>query len=105
MGTLGQFLVGGGVSVANIAIHALVMTWVVQAARTLAGRDSASRPLFLPCLMIGVVSILMAAHAAEVLVWALAYSLLGAAPLGANPIYFAFVNYTTLGSGLVLQEQ
>ena len=102
MGSVGQFLVGGGVSVFNIAIHAFVMAWVVQAARSLAGRRSVSRPLFLPCMMIGVVSILMAAHSAEILVWGLAYSLTGAAPPEANPVYFAFVNYTTLGYGDIL---
>jgi hypothetical protein len=102
MGTVGQFLVGGGISVVNIAIHALVMTWVVWAARALAGREDASRPLFLTCMMIGVVSILMAAHAGEVLVWGGAYAVLGVAPAGANPMYFAFVNYTTLGYGDIL---
>jgi hypothetical protein len=102
MGILGQLLIGGAISIVNIAIHALVMTSVVAAARALSARERASGPLFLTLLMIGVVSILMAAHAGEVLVWALAYSILGAAPPGANPIYFAFVNYTTLGYGDVL---
>ena len=30
-----QFLVGGGVSLVNIAIHALIMTMVVQVARAM----------------------------------------------------------------------
>jgi hypothetical protein len=29
----------------------------------------------------------------------LAYAIVGAAPAGADPVYFAFVNYTTLGYG------
>jgi hypothetical protein len=33
MNMLRQFLVGGGVSLVNIAIHALIMTMVVQVAR------------------------------------------------------------------------
>ena len=45
------------------------------------------------------VSFLMAAHFAEVLVWSLAYAIVGAAPKGTDLIYFAFVNYTTLGYG------
>lgn len=102
MGALGQFLVGGGVSILNIAIHALVMASVIRVARSLAGYQHSTEPLFLPGMMIGVVSILMAAHAVEVLVWGAAYSLLGAAPPGANPVYFAFVNYTTLGYGDIL---
>jgi hypothetical protein len=34
-----------------------------------------------------------------VAVWALAYGIVGAAPPGTDLIYFAFVNYTTLGYG------
>ena len=48
---------------------------------------------------ITTISVLMAAHACEVLVWSLAYVIVGAAPAGADPVYFAFVNYTTLGYG------
>ena len=35
MNMLRQFLVGGGVSLVNIAIHALIMTMVVQVARAM----------------------------------------------------------------------
>ncbi len=35
-----QFLVGGGVSVVNIAIHALVMTIVVRVAQTVPTNDT-----------------------------------------------------------------
>jgi hypothetical protein len=41
----------------------------------------------------------MAAHLAEVLVWSLAYAIVSVAPPGTDLIYFAFVNYTTLGYG------
>jgi hypothetical protein len=47
--------------------------------------------------MIATVSILMASHASEVIVWPLVYERLHAAPTGADLTYFAFVNYTTLG--------
>ena len=49
--------------------------------------------------MIAAVLVLTAAHFAEVLVWSLRYAIVGAAPEGAELIYFAFVNYTTLGYG------
>ena len=49
--------------------------------------------------MIATVAFLMAAHVAEILVWAWAYAIVGVGPEGANLIYFAFVNYTTLGYG------
>ena len=41
----------------------------------------------------------MIAHLAEVLVWSLIYAIVGAAPAGTDLIYFAFVNFTTLGYG------
>jgi hypothetical protein len=44
---------------------------------------------------------LMMGHVLEVAVWATVYALAGVAP-GANPVYFAFVNYTTLGYGDVV---
>src|SRR5262245_17313908 len=122
---LRQFLVGGGVSVVNIAIHALAMTLVVQVAQAASKKSQSSlfiidlfiprraaqtarmtkkpqSPLFLTVVMIPTVSVLMVTHALEVIVWALAYSIVNAAPAGANLVYFAFVNYTTLGYGDVV---
>jgi hypothetical protein len=99
---LRQFLVGGGVSVINITIHALVMTIVVRVAQ-IASVKKISRPsLFLTAVMIPTVSVLMVTHALEVIVWSLAYLIVGAAPADANLVYFAFVNYTTLGYGDVV---
>ena len=49
--------------------------------------------------MIPTVCALMATHTFEVMVWALAYSIVGAAPQGTDLLYFAFVNYATLGYG------
>ena len=52
--------------------------------------------------MIPTVSVLLVAHAVEVVVWSLAYLMVDAAPAGADLVYFAFVNYTTLGYGDVI---
>ena len=102
---LRQFLVGGGASLVNFAIHALVMTTVVGVARV-AGAKKISHPsLFLIVVMIPTVSVLMITHAVEVIVWSLLYWTVEAAPPGANLTYFAFVNYTTLGYGDVLPTQ
>ena len=99
---LRQFLLGGGVSLINITIHGLVMTTVVWVARA-AGRKKIFHPsLFVIAVVIPTVSVLMIAHTIEVIVWALAYWMVQAAPAGADLIYFAFVNYTTLGYGDVL---
>ena len=94
-----QFLVGFIVSVANIMIHALVTVGVVDIARS-AGLRNRERPrLLLMTAMVGTAATLMVAHTLEVLVWALAYRLVGAAPVDSDLLYFAFVNYTTLGYG------
>jgi len=94
-----QFLVGGGVSLINIAIHALVMTMVVGVAQW-ASAELKSRPsLTLIAVMVPTVSVLMMTHIVEVLVWALAYLIFGVAPDGAPRVYFAFVNFATLGYG------
>jgi hypothetical protein len=99
-----QLLVGGAVSIVNISIHALATTWVIQLGRTM-GRSARSRSsVFLIRVMIVTVSVLMLAHFCEVCVWALAYSILKVMPAsaGASSVYFAFVNYTTLGYGDVV---
>jgi len=96
---LRQFGVGGAVSLVNIAIHALVMTMVFEAAQRAATKQRLHPSLFLVAVMVPTVSILMVTHTLEVMVWALAYRIVGAAPAGADRLYFAFVNYATLGYG------
>jgi len=49
--------------------------------------------------MIPTVLVLMVTHAFEVIVWSLAYLMVNAAPAETDLVYFAFVNYTTLGYG------
>jgi Ion channel len=94
-----QLLVGIAVSVCNIAIHAMVMAAVVRVVH-IADETATSRQFFrLIAVMIATVSVLMVAHLAEVLVWSFAYAIASVAPAGTDLIYFAFVNYTTLGYG------
>ena len=92
-------MLGGGVSVFNIAIHALVMAVVIAVAEAGARTKVWHPSLFLAAVMIPTVSVLMATHALEVMVWALAYWAVDAAPPGTDRVYFAFVNYATLGYG------
>ena len=94
-----QLLVGAGACIGNIAIHALVMTIVVRVAQRFSARTALQPPLFLIVVMIATVSVLMVAHVLEVAVWAQTYATVGAAPVNADVMYFAFVNYTTLGYG------
>ena len=99
---LRQYLVGAAASVCNIAIHALVMVAVIKVAR-IADELATTYPTFrLIAVMIAAVAVLMVAHLAEVLVWSLTYAIFGVAPDGADIVYFAFVNYTTLGYGDVM---
>jgi hypothetical protein len=96
---LRQLLVSIAVSVCNIAIHAIVMAAVLWVVRVADERATSRQSLRLIGVMIATVSVFMAAHIAEVVVWSLAYMMVGAAPPGTDFFYFAFVNYTTLGYG------
>jgi hypothetical protein len=99
---LRQLLLSGAVSLANIAVHAFVMAAVVGTARYAMTWKRHRPPFWLAAVMVATVSILLMAHVAEVIIWSLAYRALGAAPAGADVLYFAFVNYTTLGYGDIL---
>lgn len=102
---LRQFLVAAAVSVCNITIHALVMTVVVTVAQRMRGHRI-SPSLLLIVIMVATVSVLMVAHASEVVVWAMAYKIVGVVPPpGGSTVYFAFVNYTTLGYGDIVPVQ
>ena len=96
---LRQYLVGAAASVCNIAIHALVMTAVIKVTRIADELATSRQTLRLIAVMIAAVTVLMFAHLAEVLVWSLIYAAVDVAPQGADLVYFAFVNYTTLGYG------
>ena len=102
---LRQFLVGGGVNVCNIAIHALVMTTIIRTARAAATKKTLHPSLLLIGVMSSTVSVLMIAHALEVIVWAALYSIVDIAPVGTDLVYFAFVNYTTLGYGDIVPQE
>lgn len=94
-----QFLAGTLVSVINIGIHALVTVVAVWIARG-AGLRKVVRPrLHLMGVMMATAAVLQAAHALEVLVWASTYHVVQAAAPDSDLLYFAFVNYTTLGYG------
>ncbi|WP_245332092.1 potassium channel family protein [Bradyrhizobium sp. NAS80.1] len=90
---------GGVVSLVTITIHALVTTIVVRVAQTSSVKRVTHPSLFLIRIMIPTVSVFMVAHTVEVFIWALAYWFVEAAPPGADLVYFAFVNFATLGYG------
>ena len=94
-----QLAVGSAVSAINILLHAAVTLIAIWIARIAARRNTSHPLLFLPGVMIATSLVLMAAHTLEVFVWSLAYAIVNAAPDDANLVYFAVVNYTTLGYG------
>ena len=99
---LRQLLVGGLVSLGNIAVHAVVMTVVVGTARRALKWQRRQPQAWLIAVMVATVGVLLIAHVVEVLAWAFTYAIVGASPPGTDILYFAFVNYTTLGYGDVV---
>jgi hypothetical protein len=75
------------------------MAAVVHIGHWVAIRESGGHATLLTFVMVATVFVLMLAHISEVLVWSLAYAIVDAAPAGTDLVYFAFVNYTTLGYG------
>lgn len=94
-----QFLIGTPVSFVNIMVHALVTVGAIGIARSAGLRHTVWPRLHLIAVMAGTAAALMVAHMLEILVWALAYRIVGAVPAGSEVLYFTFVNYTTLGYG------
>jgi hypothetical protein len=80
-------------------IHALITLAAIGIARRAARQNVASPRRHLMAVMVITALVLMLAHSAEVMVWSLAYGLVGVAPAGSDLLDFAFVNYTTLGYG------
>jgi hypothetical protein len=100
---LQQVTLGTAVSLGNIDVQALVMIVILWCREGIKPILPLSRPaLSLVGVMVAAVSILMAGHLSQIVVWSITYALVGAAPSGTDHLYFAFVNYTTLGYGDVL---
>jgi Ion channel len=99
---LRQLLVGGAVSLGNIAIHAVLMATVLSAARWAVQWQHLHARVGLIAVMVATVGVLLVAHVAEVITWSLAYAVFEIIPSEADVLYFAFVNYTTLGYGDVV---
>lgn len=98
-----QVVVGGATSSVNLIIHALLMALVVKIIVDIRAHESIMPPLLRRTIVIVLTGfLLVAGHFVEVLIWAYTYQIVGAAPPDTPLVYFAFVNYTTLGYGDVL---
>ncbi len=100
---LDQVIVGGGASLANLIVHAILLGAIAWVVRRLRMSDS-SFPSFLQYTLVIVATgtLLVAGHFGEVVLWAYTYAFVGATPPGTDLVYFAFGNYTTLGYGDVV---
>jgi len=96
-----QLLVGAGASVCCITTHSFMMALVLRVARSQTDFRGYSSVL-LSRVMSSTVCVLMAAHTLEVMIWAVIYRTAGVVPAGSDFLYFAFVNYTTLGYGDII---
>jgi hypothetical protein len=90
---------GTVISLANIAVHAATMAFVINAARAADRKWPQVSTARLIAVMTAAVAVLMTAHTIEVAIWAAAYELVDAVTDGADQLYFAWVNFSTLGYG------
>ncbi len=93
-----QLAVGAFGSVCSITIHSLTMAIILRVVRA-HGVSRGYSSLSLWRVMSSAVCVIMAAHTVEVVLWASVYEWVRIAPAGSDLLYFAFVNYTTLGYG------
>ena len=99
---LRQIALGILISLVNFAIHAFLVSAVVVAARRAVHATMKLPPPRRLVMVTGAsAAVLLFGHVAEVGVWAIFYAIADVAQT-ADPFYFAFVNYTTLGYGDVL---
>src|SRR3954462_8806041 len=96
---LRRFLGGGIISLGNIAIHAAVMALVVDVVRRVGRWEHRQSSLWLAAIMVATVAVLLVAHVGEVIIWSATYLIVDAVSPETDVLYFAFVNYTTLGYG------
>jgi hypothetical protein len=103
---LPPLLLGAATSLVNIALHSLLTLPVVWFARYMAVRTGRlTGSAWMVATLVPTVAMLMAAHTLEIFVWALVYWMFDVIPANSGFIYFAFVNYTTLGYGDIIPKE
>lgn len=99
-----QLAAGGGVSLVNFVIHAVMSALImVGTRRTAVATDDFHFVTRLIALLLVTVAVLSIAHLAEIGLWTALYNLVGFAPAnGISTFELAFENYTALGYGDVV---
>ncbi|WP_084673782.1 potassium channel family protein [Methylobacterium sp. WSM2598] len=99
-----QLAVGTFGSMCNIVCHSIMMTALIKVARNRA-HSTYYGAFALSCIMVPSMFVLIIAHVLEILIWAIIYNVFGVIANDSEVVYFAFVNYTTLGYGDVTPLQ
>ncbi len=99
-----QLAAGGGVSLLNFVIHAVMSALIMVGTRhTAVATDDFHFVIRLIALLLVTVAVLSVAHLAEISLWAGLYDLVGFAPGNdISTFELAFENYTALGYGDVV---
>ena len=98
-------LVGGTVTGLTLVFHAAALAATAVVVRGMLRRLHGLRPFARMTISMTVAgSLLTAAHFCEVIIWAMVYRTFAVAAKPDEWLYFAFVNYTTLGYGDVLAK-
>jgi hypothetical protein len=105
---LTKSLIGAALIALTVTIHAVGTTmWVRSVQRRFVGHDSHWRLGQSVGLLIATGLLLVALHAAQIIIWGLAYILVSPPDTfasAAEAIYFSFVTFTTLGYGDITLE-
>ena len=102
---LNPLIVGVGVIICTIVIHALALRTVLQLLRRLRRLGLAGMGFWQDVtIVVGATLIALSAHLLEIGAWALVFALIGEFPDLASAFYHSAVNYTTLGYGDIVMS-
>ena len=94
-----QLAFGNTIGLINVVLHALATILVIRTTRLLHKSLRKYAMLALISTMSVAASVLLATQVIEIIIWSASYTMVLAIPAGADALYFAFVNFTSLGYG------
>lgn len=94
-----QLAFGSTIGLINVVLHALATIVVIKTTRLIHRSLRKYAMLALISTMSVAASVLLATQVIEIIIWAVSYTMVLAIPASADALYFAFVNFTSLGYG------
>ena len=94
-----QLAFGSTIGLINVVLHALATILVIRTTRLIHQSLRKYAMLALISTMSVAASVLLATQVIEIIIWSASYIMVLAIPPGADALYFAFVNFTSLGYG------